>query len=332
MNFHYIHFMAKRKIPAAAPRLRTCSIVFTAFFLLISCSTAVMKDSSSSPEVFNRDDLVLWAFGDLQPRSEDEREDFTVAVDDIASMKNIDASICIGDIMQHGKEYTIDEEFNWFYTTYARAGIKDIYEIAGNHDARNIPAYLKATGKPLHYSLGYGNLIIILLSDEEESSGSDIPDPVFEWWKSINNRDKIIITVTHSHVQNTGFCYNYPAYRNLQGSERFTDVLKRERVELWLFGHTHIPSCLGQSKRTLYTLNGTVFMNAASIREDYFLSYSESRIIILKNGSDEMTVKIRDHRNRQFRDFLEETIKLKTRFQYNGEKPVMNIYKPEQVR
>ena len=291
-------------------------------------------DGSTPQEAFNSDNLVLWVFGDLQPRNENEREDFDIAVDDVASMKNIDASICIGDMVQASTGEDVAGSFAWFYKTYERSGIEDIYEIAGNHDARNIEAYLRATGKPLHYSLQYGNMIIIMLSDEEDSSGSDIPDEVFQWWKSIieNNRDKIIITVTHSHVQNTGFCYNYPSYRNLQGSERFTEVLKNEKVELWLFGHTHIPSCLGQSKRTIYSFNDTVFMNAASIREDFFFSYSESRIIILKNGSDEMTVKIRDHRNRKYRDILEQTIKLKTKFRYNGGKPMMNIYTPEQMR
>lgn len=328
-----IRIIFKGKYRFTALFCAICPAVFAAL-LLTSCSTSGNKESSSTPEVFNNDDLVLWVFGDLQPRGEDEREDFDVAVDDIAAMKNIDASLCIGDIMQHGKEYTIAEEFEWFYSTYSRSGIRDIYEIAGNHDARNINEYLKASGKPLHYSLQYGNLIIIMLSDEEESSGSDVPDEVFQWWKSIieNNRDKIIITVTHSHVQNTGFCYNFPSYRNLQGSERFTEVLKKEKVELWLFGHTHIPSCLGQSKRRIYSLNGTVFINTASIREDFSFSYSESRIIVLKNGSDEMTVKFRDHRHRQYRDFLEQSIKLKTKFRYNGEKPVMTIYTPAQLK
>ena len=309
-------------------------IIFLAAAAIIICSDDGSTRDKDKPDVFNPDDLVLWVFGDLQPRDEDEREDFDVAVKDMASMKDVDASICMGDIMQHGKEYTISEEYAWFYNTYSKSGIKDIYEIAVNHDARNIQEYLKATGKPLHYSLQYGNLIIIMLSDEEDSSGSDICDEAFRWWKSIieNNRDKIIITVTHSHVEMTGFCYNIPPYRNVQGSERFTEVLKRERVELWLFGHTHIPSCMLQSKRQIYSLNGTVFINAASIREDYFFSYSESRIVILKNGSDKMTVKFRDHRNRKYKDFFEVTIDLKTKFRYSGEKPVMKAFVPGQGR
>ncbi|HQO39655.1 MAG TPA: metallophosphoesterase [Spirochaetota bacterium] len=326
-----LHLINTAHAAAADLKHGLCSILILTIILLSACSSAA-KEQGIEQNSFKSDDLVLWVFGDLQPRSEEEREDFDVAVDDIASLKNIDAAICMGDIIQHGKEYTINEEFDWFYKTYSRTGIRDIYEIAGNHDARNIEEYLKATGKPLHYSLQYGNLIIILLSDEEDSSGSDIPDDVFLWWKSIveDNRESIIITVTHSHVQNTGFCYNFPSYRNLQGSERFTEVLKNEKVELWLFGHTHIPSCLGQSKRTVYSLNGTVFINAAAIREDYFFSYSESRIVILKNGSDRMIVKFRDHRSRKYRDFHEVSIRLKTRFRYTGEKPVMNVYRPGQ--
>ncbi len=316
---------------AAVKKLMHLRLLLPAAILFSAlCSSAPVNSPDTSAESYNSEDLVLWVFGDLQPRNQNEREDFDTAVNDMASIKNIDASLCMGDIIQAATGENIQKSFDWFYTTYRRTGIKEIYEIAGNHDARNIPGYTRATGKPLHYSLQYGNLIIIMLSDEEDSSGSDIPDPVFEWWKSIieKNRDKIIITVTHSHVANTGFCYNFPSYRNLQGSERFTEILKKEKVELWLFGHTHIPSCLGQSKRRINSLNGTVFMNAASIREDYFFSYSESRIIILKNGSDEMTVKIRDHRNREYRDLLEQTVKLKTKFQHAGGEPVMIKYTP----
>lgn len=279
--------------------------------------------------IFKPDDLVMWVFSDIQPRREKEREYFETAADDVSGMKNIDMAICAGDISQNANKKEVAGEFEWFYETFRKTGINEIYEICGNHDARNIDYYLRMTGKPLHYSLEYGNLIIILLSDEEDSSGSDISDEAFRWWKSIveNNRDKIIITVTHSHVEGTGFCYNIPPYRNVRESGRFTEVLKKERVELWLFGHTHIPSCLGQSKRRIYSLNGTVFINVASIREDYVFSDAESRIIVLENGSDEMTVKFRNHRSREFNSFREEKIRMKTKFRYNGEKPVMNVFR-----
>ncbi len=302
-------------------------------FLFILCTVPLLTLYAEEPPtaVFNPDDLVLWAFGDIQPRNQKERLCFEIAVDDIAHMKNIDASICVGDIAQYGDEYRAEDAYIWFYNIYSRAGIPDLYEIAGNHDARNIDAYLKATKKPLHYAVQYGNLIIILLSDEKDSSGSDISDGAFNWWRNLveTNRDKNIITVTHSHLGGSGFIYNLISYRNVQGSERFTEILKKEKVELWLCGHTHIPSFLGLSKRQIGSLNDTVFMNVASIREDYWFSSAESRIISLKQGSDIMTVQIRNHRDKKFRCLLEQRVKLKAKFEYDGKGPVKFVYKGE---
>lgn len=300
--------------------------------LILSCAGRSVRSGTAAGEVFNPDDLVLWAFSDIQPRNEKERESFEIAVDDISAMKNIDAAICAGDIVQYGKEFRAVEDYKWFYSTFKKSGIKKIFEVAGNHDARNIDAYLEATGKPLHYAVRYGNLLIIFLSDEKDSSGTDISDGAFKWWKNLieTNRDRNIITMTHSQLGGSGFFYNMISYRNVQGSERFTEVLAKEKVELWLFGHTHMPSSTGLSKRQIHSLNDTVFMNVSAIREDYLLSSTESRIIILKKGSDEMTVKIRLHRDREFKSCLEQKIKLKSKFEYDGKEPVMIVYKEEQ--
>lgn len=300
-----------------------------ALIIILSGSYSVLRAEESEQVIFNPDDLVIWAFGDIQPRNQKERDMFELAASDVASMKNIDGSLCVGDIIQNKTGEDPAEAFDWFYKAYKKTGIKDIYEIAGNHDARNIESYLKATGKPLHYALQYGNLLIILLSDEKNSSGSDISDGAFLWWKNLveTNRDKNIITMTHSHLGGSGFIYNLVSYRNVQGSERFTEVLAKEKVELWLCGHTHIPSFLGLSKRQISSLNDTVFMNIASIREDYIFSDAESRFITLKKGSDEMTVQIRNHRQKKFKGLLEQTIKLKAKFEYDGKGPVMIVYK-----
>lgn len=306
-------------------------LVYVAFFiaaLFSGLASPLMGEDKSASVVSSPGDLVLWVFGDIQPRNDKERHSFEIAVDDIARMKNINAAYCIGDIVQWGNEYRVEEAYDWFYKTYKRTGISDLYEIAGNHDARNIGAYLKATGKPLHYAIQYGNLIIILLSDEKDSSATDISDGAFRWWKNLveSNRDKNIITMTHSHLGGSGFVYNLISYRNVRDSERFTGVLEKEKVELWLCGHTHIPSCLGLSKRQICSLNDTVFMNVASIREDFFFSYTESRIISLKQGSDKMIVQIRDHRDAGFKGLLEQTIKLKVKFNYDGKGPVKIVY------
>lgn len=297
--------------------------------LFLSLSSGPALRAESSAVEFNPEDFVIWAFGDIQPRNEVDRSFFELTAEDVSLMKNIDAALCVGDIVQNKTGENSAESFKWFYNVYNRTGIKDLFEIAGNHEARDIDSYLKASGKPLHYSVQYGNLLIILLSDEKDSSGSDISDGAFKWWKNLveTNRDKNIITMTHSHLEGSGFIYNLISYRNVQGSERFTEVLKKEKVELWLCGHTHIPSFLGLSKRQISSLNDTVFMNVASIREDFFFSDAESRFITLKKGSDEMTVQIRNHRQKKFKGLLEQTIKLKVKFEYDGKGPVVTGYK-----
>ena len=307
--------------------LRVVILCFLCFYI----STALSSEDTVLPVAFEPDDLVFWAFSDIQPRNGAEKKYFEIAADDIAGMKNIDAALCAGDIVQQGSEKRAIESYNWFYNTYRKTGIRNLYEIAGNHDSLNVNAYLEATGKPLHYALRYGNLLLILLSDEKYSSGSDISDGAFFWWRDLveTNRDKSIITVTHSHLNGSGFIYNIISHRNVTDSDRFTEVLKKEKVELWLCGHEHIPSFLGLSKRQIESLGGTVFMNISAIREDHCFSDAESRIIILKKGSDEMTVRIRNHRQGKFKDLLEQKIKLKVKFDYDGKEPVMIKYDGE---
>lgn len=96
-------------------------------FLFILCTVPLLTLYAEEPPtaVFNPDDLVLWAFGDIQPRNQKERLCFEIAVDDIAHMKNIDASICVGDIAQYGDEYRAEDAYIWFYNIYSRAGIPD---------------------------------------------------------------------------------------------------------------------------------------------------------------------------------------------------------------
>ncbi len=154
-----------------------------------------------------------------------------------------------------------------------------------------------------------------MMSDENESSGTDISDEVFFWWRDlvIDNQDKIIITVTHSHPKECGQPYSYQDDRNLLFSDRFMSILEYYKVEMWLYGHTHVPSSLGFSENVMDDYNGLVFVNISAIREHYSLFNSESRFIILEDGSDVITVKTRNHRDGVFfnRDF---TVKARTAF------------------
>ena len=286
--------------------------------------------NNARPEEDSSGGFVLWAFADIQPRNRTEEKSFENAVSDIE--KNniyISAAIAGGDMVQMSSSSDPDKQWQWFYDSIRPLNIKHLYEIIGNHDARNIPAYFRYTGKPLHYSVRFGNLIIILLSDEKNSSGTDISDKAFFWWKDVveSNQDKIIITVTHSHLGGTGFAYNFPRYRNVMNSERFTEVLRKNRVDFWLFGHTHVPYILKGKERKLPQLNNTLFINIAAIREDYFLSSSESRFFYFQPGSENVIIKTRDHGKNKFVDSIELKVKLKYKFVYNGEEPEINSFR-----
>jgi hypothetical protein len=145
------------------------------------------------------------------------------------------------------------------------------------------------------------NILFLMLSDETGSSGTDIPDGVFEWWKGMvaANQDKIIVTVTHSHLAGSGFPYAILGYRNVRDSRRFEEVLARYRVDLWIDGHTHAPSSLGLNELRSKAY-GTVFLNVASIRRDAPLGRVESRILVLEKGSDRLLILDRYHDEGRF--------------------------------
>jgi len=294
---------------------------FAVLLILLQISSLSFLGKISAEE---EKQFVLWTFADIQPRDDDEREDFEITVEDVIKNKlQVDAAVCAGDMVQLSSAQNPDEEWKWFYKTIEPLAIKNFYEIIGNHDARNIPAYFKYTKKPMHYAVRFGNLLLILLSDEKNSSGTDISDNAFLWWKKLveDNQSDIIITITHSHLGGTGFAYNYPSYRNVVDSERFTEVLKKQRVDYWLFGHTHVPSTLKGKNRKINSLGGTHFINIAAIREDYFLSFAESKFFYFTPGSDVLTIKTRNHRKNKFMSSIEIREKMKTAFVYDGSGP-----------
>ncbi|HEY1405654.1 MAG TPA: metallophosphoesterase, partial [Spirochaetota bacterium] len=209
----------------------------------------------------------------------------------------IDIAIVAGDIVQVGSVDRSPEDYEWFLSVRKTVNVGSWFEVAGNHDARNLQNYLKNIGKPLHYAVEVGNILMIFLSDENgETSGTEVSDGAFEWWKNlvIDNQDKIIVTVTHSHLADVGFPYAVVKYRNVVHSERYEDVLRKYRVDLWLCGHTHAPSSLGYNE-IISKEYKTLFINIAAMRKDYSISHVESRLCIFTKDSDQLLVLDRYH-------------------------------------
>ena len=289
-------------------------------FMLSSCSyeKATLKSSDNRQDAF-----IIWALSDIQPRDDSEYEPFETALSDVKNnIPEPDMAIVAGDIF-HSKELA-EATLNWYVKVKESSGIEYWFEIAGNHDMKNYEAYKKYINKPPYYSVEVGNLLILFLSDEDRFPPTFISDNTFNWWKKqvVENQDKIIITVTHAYLKHSGlFMASMVESRSILNSERFEDVLKEYRVDLWLAGHTHIPSFLGFNENVVKEFNNTTFINISRIRRDMHCN-PESRIIILKQDSPVMIIKTRDHANAEYVSRREVIVDLKKNFVFKNNKPV----------
>jgi len=286
------------------------------FFLILfiaSCNNEkyTITDSSARDQFY-----IIWSHSDIQPRKIKDREGYETAVEDIKNnLPKPDIAIVAGDIV-HDKNASAD--FEWFLKTREKAGIAKWFEITGNHDMKDYKSYKKYIGKPRFYSYSQGNILFLFMSDEDRHPPTKISDEAFRWWKKqvIENQDKIIITTTHGYLKHSGlFLADSVESRTILNSERFEEVLKQYRVDLWLSGHTHIPSTFGFNEHREEKFNNTVFINISRIRRDFGFN-PESRIIVLKKNSDIMIIKTRDHHKKEYIKNREITIQLPIRAQF----------------
>jgi predicted phosphodiesterase len=260
--------------------------------------------------------LKIWLLSDIQPKKQEQRKQFEKAINDInKNVSDIDFAIVAGDIVQQANE----EDFDWYLSTKPSSYLKEWYEIAGNHDVKrdNGELYKKKINEKFSYSIIKGNILFIFMSDEITSSETDISDETFNWWKDlvINNQDMIIVTVTHAPLEGSGILFSSFKRRQIKDSKRFTDVLKKYKVDIWLSGHVHVPQwfpyVVGRGER----YNGTMFINVAGIRPEALgLKQSESRIMIFVCGSNKVLLKSRNHTGREYNQDLEVVFRLSRQY------------------
>ncbi|HSV96455.1 MAG TPA: metallophosphoesterase [Spirochaetota bacterium] len=247
-----------------------------------------------------RDDyLRIWAHSDIQPRNPREKAQYEAAVADIVkNVPDIYASIVAGDLVHRKDDAPAYHE--WLAGLRRDSGIPWWFEIAGNHDQNDIATYFRYTGKPLHYAVKIGNMLIILMSDEIRSAVTDISDEAFIWWRGLlrSNRHMIIVTVTHGALHGVGILSTINPTMRIGRSERFVEVLKKYPVDLWLSGHSHIPSILS-GKYSKPPGLGTLFIDVSSIHKSRF-SPMESYVIVFKTDSDRLQILLRDHERGRF--------------------------------
>ncbi|MCX7677858.1 MAG: metallophosphoesterase [Spirochaetes bacterium] len=246
-------------------------------------------------------DFVVWAHSDIQPRYEFEKKQYVNAVHDVKKLfPVISVAIVAGDIPQFTN---LPKVFLWFLEVRKSARVEKWLEIAGNHDWRDIEHYKQLVNPLLNYSYEYGNLLFLCMSNEKYGRRTWISDATFAWWAHHvkTNQDKIIVTVTHGALQGSGLPASLFERLTIERSERFAQVLKNYRVDIWISAHSHFPGWLPDMHVVNTDLGNTIFIDVGAIRADY-ITNSESRFLLFKDGSSQMLLRYRDHTRGMFID------------------------------
>jgi predicted phosphodiesterase len=290
--------------------------------LLLTAGCLYLPGHKLDASLTREDGFRIWMMSDIQPRSREERRHFELAIDDMAALgSKPDMAIIAGDLLQ---SYSAEDDFRWFLQTRSGLDVETWYEIAGNHDARNAVLFGKYIDKPPYYGVQTGNLLILLLADETGSSQTNISDQAFAWWREmvINNQHRIIITVTHGQLQQSGLFGSVAASRIIRDSDRFAEVLKQYRVAVWASGHMHLPGYFPGKTRIKQALGGTLFINVSAIRDDRFMDI-ESRMLVFTEGSDVLLIRSRNHNSRRYVSGLDTTVRLGHRFSRGTSAPAL---------
>ncbi|HSE84573.1 MAG TPA: metallophosphoesterase, partial [Thermodesulfobacteriota bacterium] len=210
--------------------------------------------------------------------------------------------------------------FDWYVSTKPSSYIKDWYELAGNHDLKlgKGEGYRRKIRQDFHYSFTRGNILFILMSDEERGKPTEISDNTFEWWKDlvISNQDKIIVVATHAPLDGSGIPFSAFEDRQIKESERFTEVLKKYKVDIWLSGHLHLPHWLSGNINRVEEYTETVFINLGGIRTELGgLKPSESRVLTFTCGSDEVLIRSRDHSKGEYNSNFDAVFRLSKEYE-----------------
>ena len=295
---------------------RYCIVIITAIALVLN-TIACYKQHIPSDGVY-----TVWVHSDIQPTKKSERWHYTRAIDDIVNIKPHPIfAIIAGDIVQHKEA---EEDYQWFIELRKKANISYWYEIAGNHEWKNMPAYNTYIGKPLRYTVLFGNIIFIFMSNERGRPPTYISDETFLWWKNIviTNQDKNIITVTHAPLKNSNLIGTVSKKHIIINSERFEKVLQQYHVDIWISAHIHLPAWIGQNSKIIPEFNNTLFINVYGIRKDPATNV-ESRIFFFTHGSKKVLIRLRDHEAETYKSTYDINHKLHYPFTCNNCLPEM---------
>ncbi|HPJ40035.1 MAG TPA: metallophosphoesterase [Spirochaetota bacterium] len=281
--------------------LTACITLASAFLTLITftCTSGNRNTFTFNPAASSGDTLVVWAHSDIQPKRISQRSYYESAIADTKqTFKKTDIALMAGNIIFHKNSGSV---YRWYLDQKKKSGIPRWYEIPGNTDMNDIANFRKLVRSDTHYAASAGNILFLFMGDEDTEPSQFISDSTFRWWKKNveGGGDKIIVTVTHGCLEQSGLFGAISPDSTIRNSRRFAEVLKKHRVDIWISGGTHIPNFFNGKMKEQEELGGTLFINAASITKE-LPSGVESAFLVFRENSRDCLIMLRNHEYKRF--------------------------------
>ena len=244
-------------------------------------------------------------------------------VTDVAQNLKPKDVFCLGDLVHNAtlEEYRVYRELRDRLSVPVR-------ECVGNHEhapnlsnEENLTRFREELGYDTHfYSHLLGNNIFILLCDERQKNlpaglsyaGYMEPEQV-AWFEDTvkTNQDKNVIVLSHQSPKGTTIMSEQPNMQ-MHPTDEIDRILNTYRVDLWFSGHAHC--CPGFDHKTghkdmFVTRGPTTFVQVASVSK-LGTNKTQSRLVSLVEGSQEVLIRSRDHDAQAFDESLDVVVSL----------------------
>ncbi len=206
--------------------------------------------------------------------------------------------LTLGDISHHGDRRSLKR----YLRLRDESHIRRWYELAGNHEHRDggIHNYRDLVGDTKPYCLIDGNIAWFFLSDERERIPGNMTNKSYRWLRNNieRHREKIIIFCSHQMPPNTIGRSNENIFC-IHPREKVNNLFSDLPIDLSLCGHEHHKP---YSSKSMTRLDGTTYINVASVSHAYGTGTSASMILDFEEGSNEILVRRRDHDKTAFQE------------------------------
>jgi hypothetical protein len=250
---------------------------------------------------------VVWHMSDIYYGSH-HIPDFTSMVNDMDTLTWHDAVIA-GDMSGDGSVTNFNGMKNVVQTESSHPW-SDFHFLAGNHEYNcgGPPAqgcldnYKSLINPNLRYTFDRGNIHFIVMSTDGERHR--MSNETMAWLQNevATNQGKILVLLTHHMPHALG-----------NTTPRAQEILDSLGIDLWLFGHAHCKH--GDASCTRHGAYGDFYQQGETTFVDAgYIGNMESRYIIFTEGSNQVRVLSRSHRNASFQSSLEHTVTLRSPF------------------